>query len=75
MVNSYYQKHKERHRKEACERYQNLSQEEDKIRIKRLEKDIEALLKKKKKKDINITWNVKRSCLTTEKKNYLTNKK
>ena len=75
MVNSYYQKHKERHRKEACERYQNLSPEEDKIRIKRLEKDIEALLKKKKKKDINITWNVKRSCLTTEKKYYLTNKK
>ena len=75
MVNSYYQKHKERHRKEACERYQNLSPEEDKIRIKRLEKDIEALLKKKKKKDINITWNVKISCLTTEKKYYLTNKK
>ena len=28
MVNKYYQKHKERLRKEACERYQNLSEEE-----------------------------------------------
>ena len=28
MVNKYYQKHKERLQKEACERYQNLSEEE-----------------------------------------------
>ena len=28
MVNNYYQKHKERLRKEARERYQNLSKEE-----------------------------------------------
>ena len=28
MVNKYYQKHKERLWKEACERYQNLSEEE-----------------------------------------------
>ena len=28
MVNKYYQKHKERLRKEARERYQNLSEEE-----------------------------------------------
>ena len=27
-VNNYYQKHKERLQKEACERYQNLSAEE-----------------------------------------------
>ena len=27
MVNNYYQKHKERHRKEARERYQNLSED------------------------------------------------
>ena len=28
MVNKYYQKHKERHQREARERYQNLSEEE-----------------------------------------------
>ena len=28
IVNKYYQKHKERLQKEACERYQNLSEEE-----------------------------------------------
>ena len=27
MVNNYYQKHKEKVRKEACEKYQNLSKE------------------------------------------------
>ena len=30
MVNKYYQKHKEKLRKEARERYQNLSEEEKK---------------------------------------------
>ena len=28
MTNNYYQKHKEKFRKEALERYQNLSEEE-----------------------------------------------
>ena len=28
MVNEYYQKHKEKFRKEACEKCQNLSEEE-----------------------------------------------
>ena len=28
MINKYYQKHKEKFQKEACERYQNLSEEE-----------------------------------------------
>ena len=36
---------------------------------KRLEKDIKVLLKKKKKKSINITWNVKRSYLASEEIN------
>ena len=36
---------------------------------KRLEKDIKVLLKKKKKKSINITWNVNRSYLTSEEIN------
>ena len=33
---------------------------------KRLEKDIEILLKKKKNKDINVIWNRKTSCHSTE---------
>ena len=41
----YYQKHKETLRKEAHERYQNPSEQEDE---KGLEKDIQILLKKKK---------------------------
>ena len=45
MLNNYYQKHKERLRKEARERCQNLSGKE-------------------KENDINIIWNVRRSCLT-----------
>ena len=37
-----------------------------KKKIKMLEKDIKVLLQKKKKKDINIIWNVRRSYLTIE---------
>ena len=57
MVNKY-QKHKEKLRKEACERYQNLSAEEiekmQKEKRKMLETDIKIFLKKKKKKRLNI---------------------
>ena len=35
-------------------------------KIKMLGKDIKVLLQKKKKKDINIIWNVRRSYLTIE---------
>ena len=45
MVNKYYQKHKERLRKEACERYQNLP-EVIKGR-KRFEGDMQIFLKNK----------------------------
>ena len=51
MVNKY-QKHKERLRKEARERYQNLFEEEKKAK-KGLRK-IKILLKKKKKKSVSI---------------------
>ena len=50
MTNNYYQNHKENPRKEAGERYQNLSEEEKDKRQKRPKKDIKILLKKKKKK-------------------------
>ena len=66
MSSKYYQKHKQRLQKEARERYQNLSEEEKDKRIKRLEKDIKLLLKKKKEKGVSIIKNVKRSYLTIE---------
>ena len=58
MVNKYYQKHKEKLRKEAHTRCQNLSEEENDKRRKRLEKDIKILLKRKNKKVINIMRNI-----------------
>ena len=66
MVNKYYQKYKERLLKEACERYQNLSEEEKEKRRKRPEKVIKILLKKEKKKVFSIIKNVKRSYLSIE---------
>ena len=66
MVNKYYQKHKENLRKEAPERYQNLSEEEKDKGKKRLEKDVKILLKKKKKKGVSIIRNVSRSYLNIE---------
>ena len=50
MINKFYQKLKEILQKEACERHQNLSEEEKTKGEKKLEKDIKALLKQKKKK-------------------------
>ena len=61
MVHKYYQKHKERLQKEACERYQHLSEEEKDKRQKKPQKDIKILLKKKKEKIISIIRNVSES--------------
>ena len=46
MTNEYCPKHKEKIRKEAPERYQNISQERKNRRQKRPENDIKLLLKK-----------------------------
>ena len=64
MVIKYYQTHKEKIRKEARERYKNLSEEEKDKRQKK--NNIKSLLKKKKKKGLNIFRNVRRSYLTVE---------
>ena len=48
MAANSYQKHKEKLRKEARNRYQNLSQEEKDKRRKKPEEDVQILLKKKK---------------------------
>ena len=50
MVNKYYQKDKEKLRKEAREKYQNLYEEEKEKRQKRPETDSKIFLKKKRKK-------------------------
>ena len=66
MVNKYYQKTKEKLRKEACETYENLSEEEKTKGKKRLEKDIKMLRKKNKKKGVSILRKVSKSYLSIE---------
>ena len=50
MQSEYSENYKERIRKEARERHQNLSEEERNIHRKRIAKDIKTFLKTKKKK-------------------------
>ena len=50
MTNNYYQEHKEQLRKEARERYQNLSKEEKDKKQKSLEIDIKIFLKRRGKR-------------------------
>ena len=57
MVNKYYQKHKEKLRKEARERHQNLSEENKRKSINMLVSGIEIFLKKKKKGNVNMVVN------------------
>ena len=66
MSNKYYQKHKEKLRKEAREIYQNLSEEEKNKGEKRAKKGIKILLNIKKEKSVNIIRNVSRSYLSIE---------
>ena len=47
MINKNYQKHKEKLRKEARERYHNISEQENDKMQKKREKGIKILLKKK----------------------------
>ena len=66
MSNKFYQKHKEKLRKEAREIYQNLSEEEKTKGEKRAKKGIKILLNIKKEKSVNIIRNVSRSYLSIE---------
>ena len=54
MVNKYYQKHKEKLRKEARERYQNLSEEEKDKWQKKSETDIKIFLNNKSRDYLSI---------------------
>ena len=63
MVIKYYQKHKEKIRKEVRERYKNLSEEE---KDKRQKKRYQNFTEEEKEKGLNIFRNVRRSYLTVE---------
>ena len=49
MVHKYYQKHKEKVRKEACEKYQNLFEDEKEKNEKWPREDIKIFMQKKEK--------------------------
>ena len=57
MVNKYYQKHKEKLRKEARERHQNFSEENKRKSVNMLVSGIEIFLRKKKKGNVNMVVN------------------
>ena len=50
IVNDYYQKHKERFRKEACKKYQNLSEGEKNKRPKKVRETYQKLPEEQKEK-------------------------
>ena len=54
MTNKYYQKQKERPRKEACEKYQNFSKEEKDKRQKKAQERYQNLTEEEKKSVIRI---------------------
>ena len=66
MVNKYYQKHKERLRKESRERNQNLSEEEKDKKKKKTKKGPRKFTEENKEKGVSIIRNVRRSYLTIE---------
>ena len=70
MVNKYYQKHKEKLQKEACERYQNLSKEEKLNRSKKARDRYQNLFEEKEK-SVSIIVNVIRIFLKNKKKRKL----
>ena len=76
MINKYYQKHKGKHRKEARERYQNLSEEEKDKRRKKLRERYPNIPEEQKQKLLEY---IKKYCLaqlspwiTGEFKNFVT---
>ena len=62
MVNKYYEKHKKRLWKEACERHQNQKEKDTKKKMKKGEKmskiDVKIFLKKKNKNYVSIWKNI-----------------
>ena len=57
MLTGYDQKNIERLSKKACERYQNLSEEEKTKSTTMLVSDIEIFLRKKKERSVNMVVN------------------
>ena len=52
MTSDYYQKNNEKLQKKACEKYQNLPEEEKSANM--LVSDVEIFLNKKKKRSVNM---------------------
>ena len=73
MTNNYYNKHKEKLQKEACERYKNLSEEKKRQKVKKGSRHIEIFLQKKKKKSVSINTNVIRIFLMNKSNVYMRN--
>ena len=69
MTNNNYQKHKERLRKEAREKYQNLSEEKKKQKAKKGSRKISNFYcRQKRKKSISIIVNVTKIFLRNKKR-------
>ena len=71
MVNNYYQKHKEKLRKEGRERYQNLFEEEKEKRRKKAADRYQNLSEEQKEKRVRIIVNIIRSFLKNKSKSKL----
>ena len=61
MVNKYYQRHKERFKKKAREKYQNLSEEEKDKRQKKARERCQNFTEEEKEKGVSIIRNVRKS--------------
>ena len=75
MVNKYYQKHKERLRKEAPERYENLSEEEKDKRQKKARERYQIFTEEEKEKKRQYYQECKQKLPEYRGKYYLTHKK
>ena len=83
MKNSYYQKHKERFRKEARKKYQNLSEQEKNKGKKRPKKGVKILLNKKQEKNCqyhlegnkNLSEEERKKLVEYRRNYYITNNK
>ena len=75
MVNKYSQIHKERLRKEACERYQNLSEEEKDKRWKKARERYQIFTEEEKEKKRQYHQECKQKLPEYRRNYYLTHKK
>ena len=77
MAKNYYQKQRERLRKEACERYQNRSEEEKGRRLQKVRKRYEHFTEEEKEKrhSKNLSEEQNQKLVEHRRNYYLTNNK